>query len=93
MFSASYSAGLSGIEGFPVTVECNQRNNLEGFEVVGLPDAAVKEAKERVRTACVNSRGITVGIAISNNIKLRAIRNNVWINRYTADISRHTCSS
>ncbi len=55
MFSASYSAGLSGIEGFPVTVECNQRNNLEGFEVVGLPDTAVKEAKERVRTACVNS--------------------------------------
>ena len=55
MFSASYSAGLSGIEGFPVTVECNQRKNLEGFEIVGLPDAAVKEAKERVRTACVNS--------------------------------------
>ena len=55
MFSASYSAGLSGIEGFPVTVECNQRKGLEGFELVGLPDAAVKEAKERVRTACVNS--------------------------------------
>ncbi|MBE6588609.1 MAG: ATP-binding protein [Ruminococcaceae bacterium] len=55
MFSATYSAGLSGIEGFPVTVECNQKNNLEGFELVGLPDLAVKEAKERVRTACTNS--------------------------------------
>ena len=48
MFSASYSAGLSGIEGFPVTVECNQRTGLEGFDLVGLPDAAVKEAKERI---------------------------------------------
>ena len=55
MFSASYSAGLSGIEGFPVTVECNQRSKLEGFEVVGLPDAAVKEAKNRVIAACENS--------------------------------------
>ncbi len=55
MLSATYSAGLCGIEGFPVTVECNQKNNLEGFELVGLPDLAVKEAKERVRTACYNS--------------------------------------
>ncbi len=55
MLSAVYSAGLCGIEGFPVTVECNQRNNLSGFELVGLPDLAVKEAKERVRTACSNS--------------------------------------
>ncbi len=55
MFSATYSAGLSGIDGFPVTVECNQKYGLEGFELVGLPDLAVREAKERVRTACANS--------------------------------------
>lgn len=55
MLSATYSAGLCGIDGFPVIVECNQKNNLEGFELVGLPDLAVKEAKERVRTACYNS--------------------------------------
>ncbi len=55
MLSAAYSAGLCGIDGFPVTVECNQKNNLKGFELVGLPDLAVKEAKERVRTACSNS--------------------------------------
>ena len=55
MLSMAYSAGLSGIDGFPVTVECNQKNNLQGFELVGLPDLAVKEAKERVRTACHNS--------------------------------------
>ena len=55
MLSASYSAGLCGIDGFPVTVECNQKNNLKGFELVGLPDLAVREAKERVITACQNS--------------------------------------
>ncbi len=55
MLSAAYSAGILGIDGFPVTVECNQRNSLDGFELVGLPDAAVKEAKERVRSACNNS--------------------------------------
>lgn len=55
MLSAAYSAGLCGIEGFPVTVECNQREKLEGFELVGLPDLAVREAKERVWNACVNS--------------------------------------
>ncbi len=55
MLSATYSAGICGIDGFLVTVECNQKNNLQGFELVGLPDLAVKEAKERVRTACYNS--------------------------------------
>ena len=55
MLSSAYSAGLCGIEGFPVTVECNQKSNLKGFELVGLPDLAVKEAKERVQTACNNS--------------------------------------
>ena len=44
MLSAAYSAGLAGIDGFPVTVECNVRDKLEGFELVGLPDAAVREA-------------------------------------------------
>ena len=55
MLSSTFSAGLCGIEGFVVTVECNQRNNLQGFDLVGLPDLAVKEAKERVYTACTNS--------------------------------------
>ncbi len=55
MFSAVYSAGITGVEGFPVTVECNLRDKLQGFELVGLPDLAVREAKERVWTACSNS--------------------------------------
>ncbi|MBE6596250.1 MAG: ATP-binding protein [Ruminococcaceae bacterium] len=55
MLSTVYSAGLYGIDGYIVTVECNSRSNIPKFELVGLPDLAVKEAKERVRTACENS--------------------------------------
>lgn len=55
MLSTVYSAGLFGIDGFLVTVEVDARPNLPSFELVGLPDMAVKEAKERVRTACENS--------------------------------------
>ena len=55
MLARIYSAGLYGIDGFPVTVEVNAQNRLDYYEIVGLPDAAVKEAKERVRTACENT--------------------------------------
>ncbi len=55
MLSTLYSAGLYGIDGYIVTVECNGQSNVPEFELVGLPDLAVKEAKERVRTACTNS--------------------------------------
>lgn len=52
MLSVIYSAGLSGIDSFIVSVEVDAAPVLPYFELVGLPDAAVKEAKERVRTAC-----------------------------------------
>ncbi len=55
MLATVYSAGLFGIDGFPVSVEVDGQPRLPEFELVGLPDAAVKEAKERVRTACENS--------------------------------------
>ncbi len=55
MLSRVFSAGLYGIDGFMVSVEVDGQPRLPEFELVGLPDAAVKEAKERVRTACVNS--------------------------------------
>ena len=55
MLSTLFSAGLYGIDGYIVTVECNGQSNIPKFELVGLPDLAVKEAKERVKTACVNS--------------------------------------
>ncbi len=55
MLATVYSAGLFGIDGFLVSVEVDGRPRLPEFELVGLPDAAVKEAKDRVRTACENS--------------------------------------
>ena len=61
MVSTIYTAGLSGIDGFEVTVECSVRNRIPRFDMVGLGDTAVKEAKERVRAAMENS-----GIAFPN---------------------------
>ena len=55
MFKSVFSAGLTGIDGFIVNVECNSTQRLPNFEIVGLPDASVKEAKQRVRTAIENS--------------------------------------
>ena len=47
--------GLSGIEGKMVNCECYVSGGLPAFDIVGLPDAAVKEARERVRAAAKNS--------------------------------------
>ena len=55
MLSEIYSAGLYGIDGFIVTVETDGQPQLDDFDLVGLPDMAVKEAKDRVRSACENS--------------------------------------
>jgi len=51
MLASVHSLGLSGIEGYVVTVEAFTADGLPMFEVVGLPDAAVKESRERVRAA------------------------------------------
>ena len=56
MISIAYSAGLFGIDGYLVTVECHFSSRLSCFEIIGLPDNAIKEAKERVKAACANSR-------------------------------------
>ena len=45
------SLGLTGITGYEVSVECFLSGGLPGFDVVGLPDAAVRESRERVRAA------------------------------------------
>lgn len=55
MLSHIYSCGLSGIDGFSVCVETDISNGLPAFDIVGLPDTAVKEAKERIRSAIKNT--------------------------------------
>ena len=54
LFSHIRSLGLHGVEGYPVTAECDLSSGLPAFEVVGLPDTAVKEARDRVRAAVKN---------------------------------------
>ena len=55
MFSSVKSFGVKGIGGYEVAVEVYISNGLPGFDIVGLPDAAVKEARERVRAAIKNN--------------------------------------
>ena len=48
------SLGLQGVTGYPVTTEVDLSGGLPNFDVVGLPDTAVKEARDRVRAAIKN---------------------------------------
>lgn len=55
MLSRINTAGLFGIDGYHVTVECDLQDRLPCFGIVGLPDNAIKEAKDRIKAAFVNS--------------------------------------
>lgn len=75
MVSTIRSLGLGGISGYEVSVECCLSSGLPSFDIVGLPDIAVKEARERVRAAIKNcgikfpvSR-ITINLAPANTKK------------------------
>jgi len=72
MICSVHTMSVTGIQGTLVTVECYISNGLPAFDVVGLPDAAVKEARERVRAAAKTSGmrfptgRITVNLAPAN---------------------------
>ena len=55
MLSKITSFALKGLEGVPVEVETDINKGMVAYDLVGLPDAAVKESKERVRSAIKNS--------------------------------------
>ena len=55
MFAKTYGSTTLGVNGVLIDVEVDVSRGLPRFDIVGLPDAAVKEAKERVRTAIKNS--------------------------------------
>lgn len=69
MFAKVLSSAVVGLDGVMVEVETDMLNGLPAFNIVGLPDKAVEEAKERVRSAIVNSgaflpaKRITVNLA------------------------------
>ena len=54
MFCKIRSLGLHGVTGYEVTAECDLSGGLPNFTVVGLPDTAVNEARDRVRAAVKN---------------------------------------
>lgn len=55
MLSKISSYGLSGLDAYPVTIEVDIQSGLPATTIVGLPDNAVKESRERVRAAIKNS--------------------------------------
>ncbi len=71
MLACIPSATLHGVDGRPVSVEVHVSNGLPGFTVVGLPDAAVRESRNRVRAALLSSglpwplKRVTVNLAPS----------------------------
>ena len=64
-----HSRALVGIDALPVTVEVHLSHGLPGFNLVGLPETSVREARERVKSAIQNSlfefpnKRITVNLA------------------------------
>ena len=75
MYARTYGASILGVDGVIITTEVDASSGLPGMDIVGLPDMAVKESKERVRTAIRNT-----------GIKLRQER--VTINLAPADLKK-----
>ena len=69
MVATVYSGVLSGLNAHKIAVEVDTNNSLPSVIIVGLPDTAVSEAKERVRSAIKNSgysfpnKKVTVNLA------------------------------
>ena len=55
MLSAAFTCAMRGIDGQIVRVEADSSPGVPGFSIIGLPDRALNEARERVRAAIVNS--------------------------------------
>lgn len=55
MFARTFGAATQGVDGLIISVEVDSTNGMPAFDIVGLPSTAVRESKERVRTAIKNS--------------------------------------
>ena len=79
MFAKVNSFGVDGVGGYAVSVEVNVSRGMPGFDLVGLPDAAVKESRERVRAAIKNSgykfpvSRLTVNLAPADKKKIGTV--------------------
>lgn len=59
MLAITHSASLFGADGYEVTIECQTTNGIPSFEIVGLPDAAIRESEKRILTGAENC-GMTI---------------------------------
>lgn len=80
MLAKVLSCAVIGVEGFPVTVEVDATGGIPSFDIVGLPDAAVRESRDRARSALANS-----GWAVPNN-------RHITINLAPADLRKEGAS-
>src|SRR6266478_8104799 len=68
-FARAHAIALVGVQGHPVEIEADIENGMVALLLVGLPDTALREARDRIRSAIVNSgeawpqRRITVGLS------------------------------
>jgi len=73
MLAMVRSATLVGVQGQPISVEVHVSTGLPSFTIVGLPDASVRESRDRVRAAILSSglhwpqRRVTVNLAPSRS--------------------------
>lgn len=75
-FATVHSCTLSGIKALPVTVEVHTSGGLPGMSIVGLPQSAVKESKDRVRAAI-------------ENVGLKYPQSRIIVNLAPADLPKH----
>ena len=80
MFTKIHSAAVLGLDCAPVTVEVDVAGSWPGYQIVGLADTAIQEAKERIRTAWKNS-----GLTFPNNSR-------IIINLAPADVRKEGAS-
>ena len=65
----THSIALAGVQGHVVEIEADIENGPVGLQLIGLPDTALREARDRIRSAVINSghdwpmRRITVGLS------------------------------
>lgn len=75
MLAVIKTYSLEGISGYPIDIEVDVQGGVPGFDIVGLPSASVKEARNRVRSAVRNSsydfmpRKVTVNLAPADTAK------------------------
>ena len=74
MLAVTYAAQVVGISGIPITVEVHVGPGLPGFTIVGLPDAACREARDRVRAAILSSRFTFPNTRITVNLAPSEVR-------------------